>query len=131
VFFLCVLHVDAGSTVGFRNDVGFAAPERLYTLKAIQDTRITVTNCPLPGINYGTKTSFEAYLRLYDACPKFDENSPQLLAENNPSYYCAYLTYVLRANETYWLMLEGTSSRQSGDYELYLECLDAPTARLR
>jgi hypothetical protein len=117
--------------VGFRNDVGFAAPERLYTLNMNQDTRITVTNCPLPGITYQTDTSFEAYLRLYDNCPKFVENSPQLLAENNPSFYCAYLTYVLRANETYWLMLEGTSGRQSGDYELYLECLDALTARSR
>ena len=126
-----VLWPDAGSTVGYRNDVGSAAPERLYLLEVTQPTRVTVTTCPLAGVSYASGgTKFEAYLRLYDRCPKFDAGTAAvLLAENNPAYYCAYLTYTLRTNGTYWLMLEGTSSRQSGNFELYLECLDAPSPR--
>jgi len=64
-----------------------------------------VTTCPINGVTYSTTTEFNAYLRLYNTCPTFSGDSAVLLAENDPAFYCAYMTYTILEKGTYWYMI--------------------------
>jgi hypothetical protein len=63
-----------------------------------------VTTCPIAGVTYSTTTNFNAYLRLYNTCPTFSGDSAVLLAENDPAFFCAYMTYTILEKGTYWYM---------------------------
>ena len=68
-----------------------------YVLFTIEPVKIIITTCPITvdGITNAGGTTITAYIRLYDGCPSL--TASELLAYNDPDYYCAYVTYDIKS----------------------------------
>jgi len=115
-----------GNTALGQNDYGFNSPELFFVFEVKKPTLATLTTCPVPGVSPAPYASWSAYLRLFEACPLADQDA-SVLAENDPNYYCAYVTYVFHNPGAYWFMLEGRTANSKGAFRMNLQCLDAPS----
>ena len=70
-FFLCFVYFFSSP-----------APERFFVLEVEEETRVTVTTCPVEGVSPPPKADFPTLLYLLDGCP--GNNGTALLAESNP-----------------------------------------------
>ena len=83
------------------------SPQVNYVLFTIEPVKMIITTCPITvdGITNTGGTSITAYIRVYDGCPAL--TGSDLLAYNDPDYYCAYVEYDIRSGKRHDGILEG------------------------
>ena len=104
-----------GSTIGFPDVFGHAAPDKVLLIAVDRPSALSVSTC-------SGNTDFDTFLWLYDGLP----HNSTLVGDSSDSTDCAVLFAEVPGPAAYYLVVDGATPGAMGYFEVTVSCAHIP-----